>query len=148
MCLICLINFSQCVSRVMPGISVDVIPDPLNKYFNGRCQHVQLSCKERLREPVVQWRIPFNENDEIYLDLDVAHHARHYLVSFGIFSAVLPELDLAVHAARLNALLLNYTPWSHCNLSFETCACISANQMLALLLMKLATSKKLTRNSD
>lgn len=53
------------------------------------------------RELVVLRRIPFNEKDEIYLELEVTYHARHYLVSFGIFSAVLPEWELAVQHAVL-----------------------------------------------
>lgn len=48
-------------------------------------------------------RILLTRNDEIYIDLDVAHHRRrHYLVSFSIFSAVLPERQTALHVLPRN----------------------------------------------
>lgn len=62
---------------------------------------MQLSCRDVFRTGGLQAH-PFNEKDEIYIDLDVAHHRRHYLVSFSIFSAVLPERQTALHVSLQN----------------------------------------------
>lgn len=43
-----LINFLLRVHsfHIMSRISVDVVLDVVNKYFNERCQHVRLSCRD------------------------------------------------------------------------------------------------------